>query len=86
MGKYKISFKKSAAKELEALPKADLQRIIQKIKKLENEPRPIESRKLSNYELFRIRQGDYRIVYFVDDKKFELQIFKIGHRKEIYRF
>lgn len=86
MGKYKVLFKKSAAKELEGIPRADLQRILQKIKKLEAEPRPTESRKLSNYDLFRIRQGDYRIVYLIDDRKLELQIFKIGHRKEIYRF
>jgi len=86
VGKYKILFKKSAAKELYSIPKGDLRRIIQKIKNLGNEPRPIESRKLSNYNLFRVRQGDYRIIYLVDDKKLELQIFKIGHRKEIYKF
>lgn len=86
MEKYKILFKKSAAKELGSIPKRDLQRVIQRIQNLENEPRPLDSRKLSNYNLFRVRQGDYRIVYFVDDKKLELQIFKVGHRKEIYRF
>jgi mRNA interferase RelE/StbE len=86
MGKYKISFKKSAAKEMESLPHADLQRVIQKIKKLEDAPRPTESKKLSNYDLFRIRQGDYRIVYFIDDTNLELKIFKIGHRKDVYNF
>jgi len=86
MGKYKVRFKRSAVKELESIPKIDTQRIVQRIKNLENEPRPAESRKLSSYDLFRVRQGDYRIVYFVDDKKLELQIFKIGHRKEIYKF
>ncbi len=86
MAKYNVLFKKSAEKELADIPRTHLQKIIQRIKKLGTDPRPSDSRKLSNYNLFRVRQGDYRIVYFVDDKKNELEIIKIGHRKEIYRF
>jgi len=86
MGKYKIFFKKSALKELENIPKSTLQRILKKIQELPNNPKPAGSQKLSNYNLYRVRQGDYRIVYFIDNKKLEVQIFKIGHRKEIYKF
>jgi mRNA interferase RelE/StbE len=86
MAKYNIFFKKSAEKELDDIPNEYLQKIIEKVRKLETNPRPPYSRKLSNYNLFRVRQGDYRIVYFIDDEKHELEIIKIGHRKEIYRF
>lgn len=86
MEKYKIFFKKSAFKELENIPKPTLQRILKRIQELPNNPKPVGSQKLSNYNLYRIRQGDYRIVYLIDNKKLELQIFKIGHRKEIYKF
>ncbi|MCF7873993.1 MAG: type II toxin-antitoxin system RelE/ParE family toxin, partial [Candidatus Omnitrophica bacterium] len=53
---------------------------------LSNNPKPVGSQKLSNYNLYRIRQGNYRVVYFIDNKKLEIQIFKIGHRKDIYKF
>ena len=85
MAKYRITIKKSAAKELEVLPKKDLQRIIKHIQSLAENPRPTGSKKLSDKEQYRIRQGDYRIVYSIEDKKSLIDIFKIGHRKEIYR-
>ena len=86
MEKYKIFFKKSALKELENIPKPTLQRILKRIQELLNNPKPIGSQKLSNYNLYRIRQGNYRIIYLINNKKLELHIFKIGHRKEIYKF
>lgn len=85
MVKYNIFFKKSAEKELSSIPKNYLSKIIQKIRELENNPRPIDSCKLTNYNLFRVRQGDYRIVYVINDQKQEIEIFKIGHRKDVYR-
>jgi mRNA interferase RelE/StbE len=86
MAKYSIKFKKSAEKELGGLPKPYLSAVIQKIKKLEDDPRSLDSRKLTNYDLWRMRHGDYRIIYLIDDSKHEVEIFKIGHRKEVYRF
>ncbi len=95
MTKYRIIIKKSAAKELEALPKKDLRRIIKRIQSLADNPPPcllVEdksgggSQKLSGKEQYRIRQGDYRIVYSTEDKNSLVDIFKIGHRREIYRF
>ncbi len=94
MAKYRITIKKSAAKELEALPKKDLRRIIKRIQSLADNPPPrllVEdksgggSQKLSRQEQYRIRQGDYRIVYSMEDKDLLIDIFKIGHRREIYR-
>ena len=85
MEKYKITIKKSAAKELEDIPTRDLRKIIRRIKSLAQNPRPKGSQKLSGQDRLRIRQGDYRILYFVDDKNFIVDIVKIGHRREIYR-
>lgn len=85
MAKYRITIKKSAVKELEALPKKDLQRIIKRIQALAENPRPQGSKKLSGQELYRIRQGDHRIDYSIEDKDWLIDIFKIGHRREIYR-
>ena len=84
MEKYRLVIKKSAAKELENIPRHDLRRIISKIQDLSTNPRPPGAQKLSNFELYRIRQGDYRIVYTIDDMIIEVHINKIGHRKDVY--
>lgn len=85
MAKYEISVKKSAVKELEAIPKKELQKIIKKIRSLASDPRPEGSQKLSHREQYRLRQGDYRIIYSVQDDDSTVHIIKVGHRKEIYR-
>jgi mRNA interferase RelE/StbE len=85
MAKYKITIKKSAAKELEDVPKKDLRRIVKRIQSLTQNPRPHGCQKLSGQTRFRIRQGDYRIVYSIGDKDCIVDIVKIGHRREIYR-
>lgn len=85
MARYKITIKKSAVKELGDIPKKDLLRIIKCIQVLANNPRPPGSEELSAQECCRVRQGDYRIVYSIDDKNLIVDIFKIGHRREIYR-
>ncbi len=85
MAKYKITIKKSAAKELQDIPRKDLQKIVNRIKSLALNLRPIGSQKLSARQQYRIRQGDYRMVYSIDDKELLVDIVKIGHRREIYR-
>ena len=85
MAKYKITIKKSAVKELEDIPKKDLRKIVKRIQSLAQNPRPQGSQKLSGQNRLRIRQGDYRVVYSVDDKDCIVDIVKIGHRREIYR-
>jgi mRNA interferase RelE/StbE len=85
MESYKIGFRTSAEKELRKLSAADLARLIERISALAGNPRPQGSQKLSAEEKYRIRQGDYRIVYSVDDREKAILIVKIGHRKDIYR-
>lgn len=85
MEKYEISVKKSAVKELEDIPKKELQKILKKIKTLSTDPIQQGSQKLSHREQYRIRQGDYRIIYSVQDDELTVHIIKVGHRKEIYR-
>ena len=85
MAKYKITIKKSAAKELQEIPKKGLRKIVKRIQILAQNPRPPGSQKLSGQQQYRIRQGDYRIVYSIDDKDLIIDIVKIGHRREIYR-
>ena len=84
-GSYSVLIKKSAERELRKIPKADLQRITQRIKDLASIPRPSGSEKLAGQGSYRIRQGDYRVVYTVDDDHRLIEIIKIGHRREVYR-
>ncbi len=85
MVKYRITIKKSAAKELADIPKKDLPKIVKRIQTLAQNPRPHGSQKLSRKEQYRVRQGDYRIVYSVDDKVLAVDVVKIGPRREVYR-
>ena len=85
MASYRLLIKPSAARELEALPAKDRRRIVAKIEGLANNPRPPGSEELSGEEKYRLRQGDYRILYSVEDARTTLTIVKIGHRREVYR-
>ncbi|MBM3298053.1 MAG: type II toxin-antitoxin system RelE/ParE family toxin [Candidatus Aminicenantes bacterium] len=85
MGKYEVLIKRSAANELSGIPKRNLRRIVERIRSLSDEPRPHGCQKLSAQERYRIRQGDYRIVYSIDDAAKTIEVFKIGHRSEIYK-
>jgi mRNA interferase RelE/StbE len=86
MASYKLTIKKSAVKELKGFPQKDVHRIVRRIQSLTDNPRPSGSEKLSAQLYYRIRQGDYRIVYSIDDSNRIVDIIKIGHRREIYRF
>ena len=85
MERYKIFIKKSAVSELENIPKKNIKKIIERIQSLAQNPRPRDSQKLSAQERYRIRQGNYRIVYSVQDEESSVHIVKIGHRREVYR-
>ncbi len=87
MARYSLFIKPSAGKELEAVgSKPDRIRIIGKIRDLAEEPRPHGSEKLAGYDdRYRVRQGHYRIVYAIDDKASQVTVFKVGHRKDVYR-
>ena len=84
-GSYSLVIKKSAERELRVLPKADVRRVTERIRGLAPNPRPPGNEKLSGQERYRIRQGDYRIVYAVDDDRHAVEVVKIGHRREVYR-
>ncbi len=85
MAEYEILFKESVYKDLKNIPKIDLKKILSKIEKLADDPRPPGSQKLTGLELHRIRQGVYRIVYSIQDNELIIHVVKVGHRKEIYR-
>ncbi len=82
---YRIELRKKVQRSLDHLPKCDSDAIINVIKKLANSPRPKGVEKIKSVGLWRVRQGDYRIVYNVDDKQKIIAIVRIGHRREIYR-
>lgn len=87
MAKYRLLIKQSAAKELEAVArKSNRQRLVQRIGALAGNPRPTGSEKLAGYnDRYRIRQGTYRVVYSIDDESRVVEVFRIGHRREVYR-
>jgi mRNA interferase RelE/StbE len=85
MEKYNVIFTKSSVKELGDISQKDAQRILKRVSQLSANPRPAGFEKLSASPLYRIRQGDYRIIYFINDSNRIVDIIKIGHRREIYR-
>jgi mRNA interferase RelE/StbE len=85
MGRYKIIFRKSVAKDLQPIPNKDLKRILAVIDSLSRDPRPSGFEKLSGENKCRMRQGDYRIVYEIRDSESAVVVVKIGHRRELYR-
>ena len=85
MAGYEIFFKESVYKELKSIPKIDLKKILSQIEQLADDPRPTGCRKLTGFELYRVRQGQYRIVYSIQDNRLLINVVKIGHRKDVYR-
>ena len=85
MASYRIVFKKSVAKDLRLIPKKDVQRILKRIDGLADDPRPAGAEKLSGDEKYRIRQGNYRILYAIEDDIITVTIVKVGHRRDVYR-
>lgn len=85
MAAYKLFFKKSVQKDFDAIPKKDLKRILNRIEALAENPRPPGCEKLTGQERYRLRQGQYRIVYSIQDDELTVWVVKVGHRKHIYR-
>ncbi|MBA4197769.1 MAG: type II toxin-antitoxin system mRNA interferase toxin, RelE/StbE family [Chitinophaga sp.] len=84
MSVYSITITKTARKQLDKLPDSIANPIIETIKALATNPRPIGSKKLKGREGFRIRKGDYRIIYDIIDKVLIVSVIAIGHRRDIY--
>ncbi|MET0661001.1 MAG: type II toxin-antitoxin system RelE/ParE family toxin [Steroidobacteraceae bacterium] len=85
MASYELVFKKSVAKDLRALPQQDIKPILQKIRALADDPRPPGCEKLSGLERYRVRQGSYRVIYEIEDRRLIVLIVKVAHRREAYR-
>ena len=85
MGSYRVEIKRSAGKELERLPTADKRRVISRIRSLAGDPRPQGAKRLSGEDKYRIRQGDYRILYEIHDEIITVVVVRIAHRREAYR-
>ncbi len=82
---YKIELRRKARRSLDRLPKGDFDAVLDAVKGLANSPRPKGVEKIKSAGLWRIRQGDYRIVYSIDDSQMTVTILRIVHRREIYR-
>jgi mRNA interferase RelE/StbE len=85
MEKYKITFKKSVSRDLKSVPKSDVKKILLKVDSLAVNPRREGAVKLSGQEIYRIRQGLYRIIYEIRDSELVIQVIKIGHRSDVYK-
>ena len=85
MAEYEILFKESVWKDLRKIPKRDLKKILSRIEKLGDDPCPMGCERLTDEELYRVRQGNYRVIYSIQDNELTVWVIKVGHRKEIYR-
>ena len=85
MAGYRVFFKRSVEKDFVGIPKKDVKKILNRIKMLEEDPRPLGCEKLTGEERYRLRQGRYRIVYSIQDDELTVWVVKVGHRKDIYR-
>jgi mRNA interferase RelE/StbE len=85
MESYKIEWKSSAKRELKKLDIQIIPRLIQAIEGLANNPYPVGCRKIVNSDSnYRIRVGDYRIIYQVQQYQLIIEIIRVGHRKNVY--
>jgi len=84
MAEYKIFFKSSVWKDLKEIPDKDLSKILACIETLGKNPRQPSCKKLSGQEKYRLRYGNYRIIYSIQDSELTVWIVKIGHRKNVY--
>jgi mRNA interferase RelE/StbE len=85
MALYKIEWKRSAAKELRTLPQDAVERILKAVVALATEPYPSGVRKLVGAEhTYRIREGNYRIIYTITASALVIEIIRVGHRKDVY--
>lgn len=85
MARYRVLLKRSAAKELAALESADRERIVESIQSLADNPRQPGAQKLSGQDRYRLRRGDYRILYEIHDREVVVIVVKIGNRRDVYR-
>ena len=85
MAPYELRVRPSVAKDLRGIPKADVKRILARMAGLRDDPRAPGCEKLSGAELYRVRQGVYRIVYEIHDEWIVVEVIRVGHGSEVYR-
>ena len=85
MARYELRVRPSVAKDLRGIPKADIKRILVRMEALRDDPRAPGCEKLSGAELYRMRQGIYRIVYEIHDEWIVVEVIRVSHRSEVYR-
>jgi mRNA interferase RelE/StbE len=83
--KFQIILPKSVQKELDRLPDEIARRILTRLAALETNPRPVDVKKLKGRDAWRIRVGDYRVIYEIHDRILQIIVVTVGHRREIYR-
>ena len=82
---YRVRIEKQASKALEKLDVVIRKRTVEVIRSLADNPRPPGSKKMKNREGWRVRIGDYRVIYGINDERSLVSVAKIGHRREVYR-
>jgi mRNA interferase RelE/StbE len=82
---YEVELRRIAVKILDKLEDPDYSRIITALLKIEQDPRPKGVEKLRGAELWRVREGDYRVIYHIDDESKKVTVVRIGHRRDVYR-
>jgi mRNA interferase RelE/StbE len=82
---YLVTLKRSAEKELGRLPGEIHDRVIERLIALQSNPRPTGARKLPGREGYRIRIGDYRVLYIINDSERQVEVYSVAHRRDVYR-
>jgi mRNA interferase RelE/StbE len=82
---YTIEFLKPAAKDYKKLPQDVAERVDKALEELKKDPRPVNSKKLKTTDFYRIRVGDYRVMYEIQEGKLVILLLRIRHRREVYR-
>jgi mRNA interferase RelE/StbE len=82
---WTVNYHRDLAKEIRRLPKPTVKRLLETIESLATDPRPPDCQKVEGYDLWRIRIGDYRILYQIDEENRTVNSYRVGHRKHVYR-
>ena len=85
MGSFNLRFKASVKKDLKAIPRKDVLRILEVVDGLANNPYPLNSKQLVGRNAWRVRIGVYRVIYTIDNQEVVIEIIKVGHRKDVHR-
>ena len=85
MAPYRVIVRKSVSKDLKGIPQKDVRRILAAIKSLADDPRPSGTKKLSGQDRYRLRQGNYRILYEIEDDRLIVCVVRAGDRRDVYR-